>query len=155
MAIDVFTRGLKNTEIRTVIKAQKFETLSEAIVTAKEEALLVKDASMYFSSNQRGRNGQYRGKFERNGFRGKFQYPQKPNFNNNYNRNQKSNTFRGRNNFRRGSFGRPNNFRSNTNSNRQSVNFANVEQRSENQFSTTGSSRQNNPENQQFFRSSQ
>jgi len=42
VAIDVFTNGVRNTEIRTILKAKGFGSLSEAINVAKDEALRVK-----------------------------------------------------------------------------------------------------------------
>lgn len=39
LAVDIFAKGLRNREIRTVIKARNYERLSEAISAANEEAL--------------------------------------------------------------------------------------------------------------------
>lgn len=51
VAIDVFARGIQNSELRTIIKAQNYQTLNEAINAAKEESVQSPHESAVFHYN--------------------------------------------------------------------------------------------------------
>lgn len=84
LAINVFSNGLKNSELRTVIKARNYSTLKEAIVGAKdEERLISSNQSGFFHMRTRNNN-----RFSNRGMRGRFSRSRQYN---NSNRNAQNN----------------------------------------------------------------
>lgn len=62
LAIDVFARGIRNRELRTIIKARNYEKLSQAIVAAKEETSSLNSESAI--NVMHGRKQHYSQKFD-------------------------------------------------------------------------------------------
>ena len=67
LAVDVFVRGIRNTELRTVIKASHFKTLNDAINSAKDEVLIMQqNASICAFSTMPKQNFKTHNKFRGN-----------------------------------------------------------------------------------------
>lgn len=72
IAIDVFTRGIRDPEIRTILRARNYERLSEAVNAAKDESLVTQQNATLFrmqavKNSQNNKNFRGRGKnFNRN-----------------------------------------------------------------------------------------
>ncbi|KAK9887267.1 hypothetical protein WA026_021119 [Henosepilachna vigintioctopunctata] len=127
IAVDVFARGIKNFETRTIIKSRNFNKLSDAIIAAKEEAVLhQQNASvLHFKDQYRGQ-GRGRGRFFNNrgrqNFKGRGTFNNNHNngninYNSNYNQKSRQNNYRGHNNRDNNYRIRQNNHRGNINSN--------------------------------------
>lgn len=86
IAVDVFARGIRNTELRTIVKAGRYRTLNEAINAAKDEVFISKQTSTMYHM-QRGISNN----FQANKFRGTNNRSHNNNFrgnmNNRYNTN--------------------------------------------------------------------
>jgi hypothetical protein len=59
LALNAFSNGLKNSDLRTIIKSRNYNKLKDAVMAAKEEELVQTSGSMHQGSNifhMRGRN---------------------------------------------------------------------------------------------------
>lgn len=168
IAINAFSNGLKNSELRTIVKARDYSTLKDAIVGAKDEERLSVSSSSHsvFHARQNNFGNAYRS-FNNRGNRGQFASNRKNfnfNKNNNFNRphtaynnnmhfNNNHNNFRGQG--RGVNRGRVN-YRGNQNRNRNHRNYftdtVGNETPSFSGNSNTGFVMNKNEPNQRFFR---
>lgn len=111
IAISTFANGLRNAELRTIIKSRNYQTLNDAIVGAKEEICSnnVSSSSVYHIKNKQNYNrGYYQGNRGRPRPVRKFNHG----YNNNFNR---SNFHQSRQNYNKNN---TNNYRGNMTHNR-------------------------------------
>lgn len=116
LAIDVFANGIRSNELRTIIKARGFESLSEAINAAKDESVRVQQQPAVYhvrgQANFRGRGNYQNTKYRVNNNRNNNNFNRN---NNNSNRNYSNmNNNNGSHNFNRNSNNRGNYNRGNS-----------------------------------------
>lgn len=115
LAISAFTNGLRDKDLKIVVKARNYSKLSEAIQGAKDEELPKQESQIFFSQgNKHFRRGSNNNRF----FRGTRTNITNRNKGNNYSSSTSQNNYGyNRGNFNRGSFrnrGRNNHFRNNS-----------------------------------------
>lgn len=142
LAINAFSNGLRNSELRTIIKARNYSSLKDAIVGAKDEETLKLSNSQHSAFHLRHNTNTHHNNSARGsnrGNRGRFQT--------NFSRNSHSNSNTFNNNFSRGRPRHENNSTRNLNFNNNN-NYYNANSRGRG----SGQGRYNNRGHQTQFR---
>ncbi|XP_057670057.1 putative uncharacterized protein DDB_G0286901 [Diorhabda carinulata] len=172
IAINAFANGLRNHELRTVIKARNYAKLKDAISGAKDEEISKKassSAQVFHTRNKSDsrQNNAYRGnsrsnKNNRGSYRNNSNHTNRnnnynsrnSNYNNQNNRQRDNDNFRGRNNGRYNNRNqRSDNNRYNQNNNNQGCNVIGSGENRENGSTSRNSNNNESNEVNTFFRS--